>query len=445
MKKFFTIVIICAILALLGVGGKFAWDHFSGKKSGNIIFQTEEVKRSDLMSVINASGTVEPEELVNVGAQVSGKIMSFGLDSNNQQVDYGSKVTKGMVLARIDEVLYEAALKEANAALLQAKAGILRADANHKQAKAKLALARRNWERAQGLYPKGAMAKSDYDSCESAFLTCTADIAVTEAEQEQAKAQLAIAEASLIKAERNLSYCVINSPVDGVIIDRRVSVGQTLVSNMSASSIFLIATDLKKMQVWASVNEADIGSIKKGMPVVFTVDTFPGREFEGIVHKVRLNATMSQNVVTYVVEISTENSDGTLLPYLTANVRFVRQRRNNVLNVSNAALRYMPESPEMVVPEQRKEFASGLTTASKNERFVWVQEGKLLKYIKVTTGIATGNASEITSGNLKEGDVIVSGHTEKTVEKKSGAKGNGGRSPFMPKMPSRNRNSAKGK
>ena len=444
MKKVLNIIIFCIVIAAAGVGGKFAWDHFYGKKSGSIAFHTEEIKRADLMSVINASGTVEPEELVNVGAQVSGKIMSFGTDANGKQVDYGSKVTKGMVLAKIDEVLYEAALKESNASLLQAKAGILRAEANYKQAKAKLALARRNWDRARELYPKGAMAKSDYDSCESAFLTCTADIAVTEAEKEQAKAQLAIAEASLIKAERNLSYCVINSPVDGVIIDRRVSVGQTLVSNMSASSIFLIATDLKKMQVWASVNEADIGAIKKGMPVIFTVDTFPGRDFEGVVHKVRLNATMSQNVVTYVVEISTENSDGTLLPYLTANVRFIRQRRNNVLSVSNAALRYTPDDPELVVPEQRKEFVSGITR-NPGERILWLQEGKLLKFVRVTTGLTTGNSSEITSGNIKEGDIVVNGQSEKAIQKKRGSAKSDGRSPFMPKMPSRNRNSAKGR
>lgn len=444
MKKIINIIILLVVLAALGFGGKFAWDRYGAKKGADIIFQTEEVKRDDLMSVINASGTVEPEELVNVGAQVSGKIMSFGLDVNGKQVDYGSKVSKGMVLAKIDEVLYEAALKESNASLLQAKAGILRAEANHKQAKAKLALARRNWERARELYPKGAMAKSDYDSCESAFLTCTADIAVTEAEQEQAKAQLAIAEASLIKAERNLSYCVINSPVDGVIIDRRVSVGQTLVSNMSASSIFLIATDLKKMQVWASVNEADIGSIKKGMPVIFTVDTFPGREFEGVVHKVRLNATMSQNVVTYVVEISTENSDGTLLPYLTANVRFIRERRNNVLSVSNAALRYMPDDPALVIPAQRNEFINGIKR-EKGERILWVKEGKLLKYVKVKAGLATGNASEIISDSIKEGDSVITGQIEKALRKDANSAKSGGRSPFMPKMPSRNRNSAKGR
>ena len=443
MKKFIKVVIPALLVCGIGVGGFFGWKKYQQMKTPDVVFQTEEVKRSDIMSVINASGTVEPEELVNVGAQVSGKIMSFGLDADGKQVDYGSRVTKAMVLAKIDEVLYEAALKEAEASLLQAKAGILRAEANRKQANAKLALAKRNWDRAQELYPKRAMAKSEYDSCESNFLTSNADIAVAEAESAQANAQLAIAEAAMVKAKRNLSYCVIASPVDGVIVDRRVSIGQTLVSNMSASSIFLIATDLKKMQVWASVNEADIGAIKKGMPVLFTVDTFPGREFKGVVHKVRLNATMSQNVVTYVVEISTDNSDGTLLPYLTANVRFIRNRRENVLNVSNAALRYMPDDPKLVVPAQRNEFVSGIERA-KGERIIWVTEGKLLKFIRVKAGLATGNATEIIGSPLKEGDLVVNAHSDAAVAKKRSVKGDG-RSPFMPQMPKRNRNSAKGK
>ena len=444
MKKQIKIAIIAVTAVAVAAASYWGWKRYSSGKSGKVVFHTEEVKRSDIMSVINASGTVEPEELVNVGAQVSGKIMSFGNDADGKTVDYGSRVTKGMILAKIDEVLYEAALKEAEAALLQAKAGILRADANFKQAKARFALAKRNWERARELYPKRAMAKSEYDSCESAYLTCNADIAVAGAEQEQAKAQLAIAEALMVKAKRNLSYCVINSPVDGVIVDRRVSIGQTLVSNMSASSIFLIATDLKKMQVWASVNEADIGAVKKGMPVIFTVDTFPGREFTGVVHKVRLNATMSQNVVTYVVEISTENKDGVLLPYLTANVRFIRSMAKGVINVSNAALRYMPDKPELVVPEQRRAFVNGIE-CGKKERVLWLQQADKLRFIKVKTGLATGSATEIIGSDLKEGDVVVNGQSDAAVAMRRPAAGGNGRSPFMPQMPKRNRNSAKGR
>ena len=390
------------------------------------------------MSVISASGTVEPEELVNVGAQVTGKIMTFGKDADGKTVDYGSRVKKGMVLARIDEVLYEAELREAKAGKAKAEVAILSARASIQQSKAKLVLATLNWNRAKELHPKGALSRSDYDSNEAAYLSAKADLAVAEAQLKQAEAQLQVAEASLIKAERNLSYCVITSPVDGIIIDRRVSVGQTLVSSMSASSIFLIATDLRKMQVWVSVNEADIGSIKPGMKVLFTVDAYPDHEFEGVVHKIRLNATMSQNVVTYVVEVTTDNPDGKLLPYLTANVKFVRAESKNALTVSNAVFRYTPDA-QYVVPEFRKDLAK--TDAG---RRAWVPaENGLLKPVYVKTGLNTGVSSQILSGELKEGMMVVNGQVEITAGKDSKEQ----RSPFLPQPPkrrNRNQNRARG-
>lgn len=338
MKKFLKLLLVLIVLAALAAGGVWAYRTWL-QKSDIIQYNTESVTRADVASTISATGTVEPEELVNVGAQVNGKIVTFGIDANGKSVDYGSPVKQGMVLANIDDVLYAAEVRSAQAAEQEAQASILSAKASIKQAEAKLALAKNNWERAQDLYPKQAMAKSEYDDAEAEFLAATASKLVSEASLAQAEAQLATAEASLDKASRNLGYCVISSPVDGVIIDRRVSIGQTVVSNMSASSIFLIAKDLKRMQVWVSVNEADIGSIKPGMPVEFTVDAFPNRVFKGEVFKIRLNATMSQNVVTYVVEVATDNSNGVLLPYLTANVKFIRDSRSGVLTIPNAALR----------------------------------------------------------------------------------------------------------
>ena len=430
MKKKSKIVVAAVILAA-AAGGWFAYRHFSEPQS-LIQFRTEPIEKGDLMSVISASGTVEPEELVNVGAQVTGKIMSFGKDADGKTVDYGSRVKKGMVLARIDEVLYEAELSEAKAGKAKAEVAILSAKANIQQAKAKMVLASLNWKRAQELHPKGALSKSDYDSSEAAYLSAQADLAVAKAQLKQSEAQLQVAEATLVKAERNLSYCVITSPVDGIIIDRRVSVGQTLVSSMSASSIFLIATDLRKMQVWVSVNEADIGSIKPGMKVIFTVDAFPDTEFTGVVHKIRLNATMSQNVVTYVVEVTTDNSDGKLLPYLTANVKFVKAERKGVLTVSNAVFRYTPEEPQ-VAPEFRKELER-----TDRARRLWISAGKgLLKPVYVKTGLNTGVSSEIVSGEIKEGIMVVNGQFEMTAA--AGDKVQ--RSPFLPKMPQRrNRN-----
>ena len=434
MKKIFTIVVLLAVLALLGWGGMKLYRYYNSPQE-KLVFKTEKISRGDLRSTISASGTIEPEELINVGAQVNGKIMKFGLDADGKTIDYGSRITAGMVLARIDDVLYEAEVRQAKAAKLQAQAAIRSARANIAVSKADLLLAEQNWTRAKELFPKKAMSRSDYDEALAQYRSAKARIGVSEASLAQAQSQLASAEASLLKAERNLNYCVITSPVDGVIIDRRVSIGQTVVSNMSASSIFLIAKDLKKMQVWASVNEADIGDIKAGMPVIFTVDTFPGRRFRGVVHKVRLNATMSQNVVTYVVEIATDNKDGKLLPYLTANVRFIKASRDNVLTVSNAALRFQPE-PEMVAPEYQKDLPALLAVRRGGDRVLWVQTPAGLKPVKVKTGLISSGDAELVSGGLKEGDEVVNGTAvENTAMRKSN--GASGGSPFMPKMPQR--------
>ena len=431
MKRILTIIITLVVLGALGWGGIMLYRYYNTPQE-KLIFKSEKIARGDLRSTISASGTIEPEELINVGAQVNGKIMSFGTDADGKIIDYGSRITSGMVLARIDDVLYDAEVRQAKAAKLQAEAAIKSAKANIAVAKANLLLAEQNWNRASELYPKKAMSRSDYDAANAEFLAAKARIGVSEASLAQAESQLASANASLLKAERNLNYCIITSPVDGVIIDRRVSVGQTVVSNMSASSIFLIAKDLKKMQVWASVNEADIGDIKPGMPVIFTVDTFPGRRFRGKVHKVRLNATMSQNVVTYVVEITTDNKDGKLLPYLTANVRFIKASRDNVLTVSNAALRFQPE-PQMVAAEYRSALPELLASRRGGERVLWVESPAGLKPVKVKVGLVSSGSAELISGDVKEGDDIINGTAvESAVVKKAGPSGG---SPFMPKMP----------
>ena len=437
MKTFWKILAAVVVLAVLAGAGWMVYNYTSTGEER--VFRTEKIARGDLMNVISSSGTVEPEELVNVGAQVSGKIMNFGTDGEGKAVDYGSKVKKGMLLAQIDDVLYEAALREAKAEKLQAEVAILSAQASLKQAKAQLVLAERNFKRAQDLTPRGAMSRGDYDSSEAEYMVRKATVSVAEAACEQAKAKLAIAEASFDKAKRNLDYCVIRSPVDGVIIDRRVSIGQTLVSSMSASSIFLIAKDLKKMQVWVSVNEADIGSIKVGMPVLFNVDAFPGVEFTGKVHKIRLNATMSQNVVTYVVEVSTDNSNGKLLPYLTANVKFIRARSVKALNVSNAALRFRPEEA-MVAPEGLELYRKA--SADRKMRLLWLPaaEGKV-RPVAVKTGLNNGIATEVISDKIKEGDEIVTSVQLLTADEAAARKkGGASRSPFLPEVPKRRSN-----
>ena len=441
MKRILGAVITLAVLALLAWGGLKLYRRYNNPEQA-LAFKTEKVARGNLRSTISASGTIEPEELINVGAQVNGKIMKFGTDADGKTVDYGSRIKAGSVLAHIDDVLYDAEVRQAKASKLQAEAAIKSAEANIAVTKAALVLAQQNWKRAGDLFPKRAMSQSDYDAAKAEHLSAQARIGVSEASLAQARSQLAAAEASLLKAERNLNYCVITSPVDGVIIDRRVSVGQTVVSNMSASSIFLIAKDLKKMQVWASVNEADIGDIKAGMPVIFTVDTFPGIRFRGKVLKVRLNATMSQNVVTYVVEISADNRDGKLLPYLTANVRFIKASRENVLFVSNAALRFQPE-PEMVAPEFRAQLDELLSFRRGGNRVLWKESAAGLVPVRVKTGLVSSGETEIVSGDVNENDEVVNGTAEAGERdvKAPAAGGNSQGNPFMPKFPQRrNRN-----
>jgi HlyD family secretion protein len=401
-------------------------------------FRTVPVKRGDLMATISATGTVEPEEVIDIGAQVAGKIVSFGKDKHGKPVDYGSVVEAGTVLARIDDALYAADAASAEAQLAQAQAAVQRSEADLGQLKAKLYQAERDWARAQKLGPGDALSQADYDAAKSAYETAKANVEVGKAAIVQAKKAVNQAEAALRRARQNLSYCTIVSPVKGVIIDRRVNIGQTVVSSLNAPSLFLLAKDLKRIQVWVSVNEADIGRIHPGEPVTFTVDAHPGLVFKGEVGKVRLNATMTQNVVTYTVEVNTDNSDGKLLPYLTANVKFIVGERRNVLLVPNAALRWQPQ-PDQIVPKYRQTASSkkGARKSSSPQagqeqpkrKLVWVPQGARVRPVEVTRGLSDGSLTEVSGPNLKEGMPVVVGE----VEKGSASQGSGG-SPFAPQL-----------
>src|SRR5262245_1701712 len=313
--------LLIVVVLVGGLVGAAAW--YNGReKASQAQYRTAPVTRGDVIAAITATGTVEPEEVINVGAQVAGLILNFGKDADGKTIDYGSKVTSGMVLANIDDSLYKADVASAEAQLAQAKAGVVRAEADLVQLKAKFVQAERDWERAQKLGPSEALAEVTYDSYKATYDAAKANVSVGDAAIVQAKAVVNQAEASLARSKRNLGYTTISSPVDGVIIDRRVNIGQTVVSSLNAQSLFLLAKDLRRMQVWIAVNEADIGQVHAGQRVTFTVDAFPGEKFTGEVGKVRLNAAMTQNVVNYTVEVLTDNSSSRLLPYLTANAQF---------------------------------------------------------------------------------------------------------------------------
>jgi len=400
-------------------------------------FRTALVTRGDLVVSISATGTVQPEEVIDVGAQVAGQIMSFGKDINGKTVDYGSIVEAGTVLARIDDSVYLADASHAEAQVQSAKAALQRSQADLEQLKAKLRQAQRDWERARKLGPSEALSQASYDAYLSAYDAAKANVAIGEAAILQARASVVQAEASHKKAQRNLAYCTIKSPVKGVIIDRRVNIGQTVVASLNAPSLFLIAKDLTRMQVWVAVNEADIGKIHSGQPVTFTVDAFPEETFTGEVGKVRLNASMTQNVVTYTVEIVTDNTSGRLLPYLTANVRFELDRRNGVLTVPNAALRWRPPV-DLIAPDLHKasrvepKGVEGTGEVNPSSRgLLWVAEGAYVRSVPVRTGISDGVNTEVEGGGFAERTIIVTG-LQATDNSQTGTK-----NPFTPQFPAR--------
>jgi len=483
MKK---LVVWLVVLGLLGGGGAYAWQLYRARaKPDSSVYRTAQVRKADVVSSISATGTIVPEDVVDIGAQVNGLIASFGNGKDGKPVDYRSEVDAGMVLAKIDDALYKADVSTAEAQLAQAKAQVLVAQANLAQSKARLDQAERDWARAQKLGQSRAISAADFDASKSAYEQGTANISLSEASIAQANASVAIAEASLMRAKRNLAYCTIASPVSGVVIDRRVEIGQTVVASLNAPSLFLLAKDLTKMKVLVQVNEADVGNVIPGHPVTFTVDAFPNQTFTGEVRKVRLNATMTQNVVTYTAEIATDNPDKRLLPYLTANVRFIVEEARDTLAVPNAALRWAPTSsalpafagapaqstPPVAIPTATTPSPSIPTAATPNavpmpsaggtppvrsnepnrqrrgsdtafepptlsERSterkgtVWVLDDSGLRAVEVVVGISDGLLTAVSSDKLKVGDEVVVGEALAGSSAASGTT-----NPFAPASP----------
>jgi HlyD family secretion protein len=410
-RRIFRSVLIAAALVCLVAA--VTWLGVGRGPAGDVtVFRTAPVARGDLQVTVSATGTIEPEEVVDVGAQVVGMIREFGRDPRDpsKPIDYGSAVDVGTVLAQVDDTLYRAQLDQARANAQRARADLL-------EFQAKLRRAERAWNRAQALRRTGVISDADYDTALADYDTGRSALAVGEAGIVQA-------DAALHQAEINLGYTTIRSPVKGVIVDRRVNIGQTVVSSLNAPSLFLIAKDLTRVQIWASVNEADIGRIRSGQRVRFSVDAFPGETFVGEVAQVRLNATMTQNVVTYTVVVTVDNPDGRLLPYLTTNLKFEIDRRSGVVLVPNAALRWQPR-PEQVVPEGRDVLERG-SPAAPDRGWVWVAEKGLVRPVAVDVGLSDGLTTEVARGDLHEGEPVVVGES-------AGADGEGEASPFAPR------------
>jgi HlyD family secretion protein len=443
MKRLTKQTLVSAVIVGFVASAAFVYQQRGNGSSTS--FSTVAVKRGDLVASITATGTVEPEEVVDVGAQVAGQIVAFGKDKQGKTIDYGSVVENGTVLAQIDDTLYAANLAQARAQLQQAKAGVQRAEADLVQLQAKLVQAEQDWNRARELGSSDALSQSDYDALRSGYEIAKANVAVGKAAIVQTRYAVSQAEATLRREEQNLNYCTIRSPVKGVIIDRRVNIGQTVVASLNAPSLFLIAKDLKRLQVWVAVNEADIGNIRPGQPVTFTVDAYPGQVFKGEVGKVRLNASMTQNVVTYTVEVNTDNSDGRLLPYLTANVQFLVSERHNILLVPSSALRWTPQ-PDQQAPETSDQMGTGSSAGQKarvastakagedgqTRGVVWVPTGVQVRAVRVHIGASNGGLTEVQGDGIEEGVLVVVGKQQKDKE------GTASSSPFTPQLFRRN-------
>ena len=408
---------ILAIAAL--AAGSFCACSKKNDSAADLVFTTAEAKKGPVVQTVAATGTIEPEELVDLGAQVSGKILYFGKGLNGEELDYCSTVTNGLLLAKIDDVTYVADLNVARALLKRAEATVAVGKASLKEAQVRFGQAKREWERAQKIGVGVALSQTAYDNYRTSFEAAEVSVTMAEAQLQQAEASVIEAQAGVEKTERNLSYCDIVSSVDGIIIDRRVNVGQTVVSSMSASSLFLVARDLRRVQIWVAVNEADIGSIREGGPVTFTVDTFPGRTFKGTVRRIRLNATITSNVVTYTVEIVTDNTDGTLLPFLTANVLFETARADGGISIPSKALRFAPYGKP-----------DGKTVCV-------LDANGMPRPVKVEVLLDNGLDAAVKGEGLTAGTRVVTGVTRRSAGKSSkGASDNAeGASPFMPKMP----------
>jgi HlyD family secretion protein len=387
-------------------------------------------------------------------------------------LNYSNNAT---MLAQIDPAIYQSAVDKSRAMVDSAEASVGAAEktveadkeavkaAEQKvlQLQAVLDQTDAEWRRAQATYPKGGISGSDYDVAKSNYFQGKANVASADAGVKQAIAGQRSDEARLVNAKAalnasiadlqnaviNFGYCTIRAPFDGIIVDRRVSVGQTIVSNQTASSLFLMAKSLNNLQVWASVNEADIGHIEVGQPVDFTVDAFSGEKFHGTVSQIRLNANMTQNVVTYYVIVDTENRtdakhpNGMLMPYMTANLSFVMDTKKNVMLVPNSALRYKP-SADLVAPDVRAKYASTLKTGPKTAGggaaasgdvkkdelpTVWVKDGRYVRPVQVHTGLSDGISTEIADNDVPDGSVIAIG------ESRGGDSGDA-KSPFAPQL-----------
>ena len=396
--------IISLAVGVIIVAGIAIWAFGGQAKKRKVVYETATVDSANISNSVTATGTIEPVTEVEVGTQVSGII-------DRLYADYNSVVTKGQLIAEMDKVTLQSELASQKA--------------TYDGAKAEYEYQQKNYERNKGLHEKQLISDTDYEQSLYNY--------------QKAKSAFDSSKASLAKAERNLSYATITSPIDGVVISRDVEEGQTVASGFETPTLFTIAADLTQMQVVADVDEADIGDVEEGQRVSFTVDAYPNDVFEGKVTQIRLGATSSSSsttttttVVTYEVVISAHNPDLKLKPRLTANITIYTLDKQGVLSVPAKALRFTPAVPLVG--------SNAVVKDCEGEHKVWTREGDTFTAHPVSIGISNGIVTEITGG-INEGTQIVSDAVISTGAETAVAEGQGDgeRSPFMPGPPGNNK------
>jgi HlyD family secretion protein len=406
MKKY--LVILVAALLISGIAG-----FFYVKRTPDVSYKTAKIERGTIVSSVAATGNLSAVTTVQVGTQVSGTIQKL-------YVDYNSRVKKGQAIAEIDPSLF-------NAAVEQSQGNFLSADANLQKAKVTLADAVRTLNRNKKLLADGIISQGDYDVAETAFNSSKASLKAAEGALAQAKG-------ALLQSRTNLRYSVIRSPVDGVIISRSVDVGQTVAASFQTPTLFTIAQDLTKMQIEVSVDEADISRIKMDQKVSFTVDSYPEQSFKGKVVQIRNAPIINQNVVTYVTVVNVDNTDLKLKPGMTANVSIEVARKDDVLKLPPAALRFKPKSKGDEPKEKRQAGAPspgagregggkpGGRKAGSGQQVYILSENKPVA-VPIKTGIANNSSIELVESTLKEGDEVVTEQSGGDSKKKPAASG----------------------
>ena len=387
-----TVGIVLAVVAVAGVAAYFMLH--GGKSQVQVNFETAKVEKATIGSSITATGTIEAVTTVEVGTQVSGIIDKI-------YVDYNSPVKRGQVIAELDKTNLVSALNSANSNLQGA-----RSDLNYQQA---------NYNRQRTLFEKGLISANDFESARLAL--------------EQAQSVLSQRQEAVNKARTNLGYATITSPIDGIVLSKAVEEGQTVASSFNTPTLFTIVKDMTDMRVIADVDEADIGEVREGQRVTYTVDAYPSEVFQGTVTQVRNEATTTNNVVTYEVVISAPNPDLKLKPGLTANVTVYTLEQPNVVSVPSKALRFTP-TKEMLQPGQK-------IVDCNAKKKLWVREGNTFKAYGVSVGISNGTRTQIVSG-IKEGTEVIVDIAEATDQEgadPSAAAASQEKSPFAPSRP----------